>query len=146
MPAVLMNTPSPLPRSTTFVSPVTIRTPTSSAARRIEATIRSQRLQRQALFENEARAQGQRPRPGHGQVVDRAVDGQLADVAAGKEQRADDERVGRHGEPLRRARRAPRRRAAGCSAGSEPNAGRKNPSISRRITRPPPPWAICTVA
>ena len=33
MPAVLMYTPSPLPESTTFVSPVTIDTPAVRAAR-----------------------------------------------------------------------------------------------------------------
>ena len=39
MPAVLMNTPSPLPLSTTFVSPVMICTPHFFAASRIEQTI-----------------------------------------------------------------------------------------------------------
>ena len=40
MPAVLMKTPSPLPLSTTFVSPVTTCTPTCAAASRIDATMR----------------------------------------------------------------------------------------------------------
>ncbi len=38
-PEVLMNTPSPLPRSTTLVSPVTIGTPAARAAFAIESTI-----------------------------------------------------------------------------------------------------------
>ena len=40
IPEVVMKTPSPLPRSTTLVSPVTSATPASSHAARIEATIR----------------------------------------------------------------------------------------------------------
>ncbi len=97
MPAVLMKMPSPLPRSTTFVSPVTIRTPTPGAAA-IEATTRCSDFHRQPFFEDEARAEIKRFRPGHRQVVDRAEDGQLADVAAGEEYRADDERVGGEGQ------------------------------------------------
>ena len=41
IPVVLMNTPSALPRSTTLVSPATIGTPASSAARAIAAMMRS---------------------------------------------------------------------------------------------------------
>ena len=40
IPAVLMNIPSPLPRSTTFVSPVTIVTCARCAARAIDCTTR----------------------------------------------------------------------------------------------------------
>ena len=40
MPDVLMYTPSPLPRSTTFVSPVTMGTPARAAASLIAATTR----------------------------------------------------------------------------------------------------------
>ena len=40
MPVVVMYTPSPLPRSTTLVSPVTICTPAARAASVIDATIR----------------------------------------------------------------------------------------------------------
>jgi fused signal recognition particle receptor len=39
-PVVLMKTPSPLPRSTTLVSPVTMGTPASRAAAAIESTMR----------------------------------------------------------------------------------------------------------
>ncbi len=39
-PVVVMKTPSPFPASTTLVSPVTIGTPASRAARAIESTIR----------------------------------------------------------------------------------------------------------
>ena len=39
IPVVLMKIPSPLPRSTTFVSPVTMRTPDSSAAARMAVTM-----------------------------------------------------------------------------------------------------------
>jgi hypothetical protein len=40
MPVVLMNTPSPLPCSTTLVSPVTMGTPASRAAAAIDSTMR----------------------------------------------------------------------------------------------------------
>ena len=91
-------------------------------------------------------AQVERPRPGHRQVVHRAEDGQLADVAAGKEQRPDHERVGGEGQPgaadLDHGAVVRRPGAAGRAA----KAGRNRPSISPRISRPPPPWASCTVA
>ena len=54
-----------------------------------------QRLHRQAFFQDEACAQEARPRAAHRQVVHRAVDGQRADVAAGKEQRPHDVGIGR---------------------------------------------------
>lgn len=41
MPAVFTKSASPLPRSTTFVSPVTMRTPATSAVRRIDASTRA---------------------------------------------------------------------------------------------------------
>jgi hypothetical protein len=41
----------------------------------------------------------QRPGAGHSQVVDSTVDGQLADVPAGEEQRRDHERVGGERQP-----------------------------------------------
>jgi len=40
MPVVLMKIPSPLPRSTTLVSPVTTETPASAAARFMDWTTR----------------------------------------------------------------------------------------------------------
>ena len=99
MPAVLMKMPSPLPRSTTLVSPVTIRTPAAWAASRHRRHHAAERFHRQPLFENEARAEIGRLGPGHRQVVDRAADGQRADVAAGEEERTDDEAVGGEGQP-----------------------------------------------
>jgi hypothetical protein len=53
---------------------------------------------RQALFDDEAGGEGERGRAGHRQVVDGAVDGELADVATGEEEGADDEGVGGEGE------------------------------------------------
>ena len=49
---------------------------------------------RQALFENERRRQVQRTSTAHGEIVDRAVDCQPADVAAGEKNRSDYERIG----------------------------------------------------
>ena len=57
-PAVLMKMPSPWPFSTTLVSPVTMWTPASRAASRIETRIRLQVLDGEALLEDEADARG----------------------------------------------------------------------------------------
>ena len=65
MPAVLMKMPSPLPRSTTLVSPVTMDAPASSAGRRHRVHDPLTRLDREALLENEARAQGHAARAPH---------------------------------------------------------------------------------
>ena len=98
MPVVLMNMPSPLPRSTTLVSPVTIGTPAPPRGRPHGLHDAPQVVHGQALLEDEAGRQGQRPRPAHGQVVDRAVHRQRADVAAREEERADHEGVGGEGQ------------------------------------------------
>ena len=54
--------------------------------------------QRKALFQNEAGAEKPRLRAADRQVVDRAIHGQLADGAAGEEERLHDEGIGAHGE------------------------------------------------
>ena len=66
---------------------------------------------REALLEHERERQRERARAGHREVVDRAVDGELADRAAGEADRLDDEAVGRHARG-RRSRRRRRARAA----------------------------------
>ena len=55
--------------------------------------------ERQPLLDHEARGQIERARARHRDVVDRAVDRERADVAAGKEDRRDDIGVGRHHHP-----------------------------------------------
>ena len=100
MPAVLMKMPSPLPRSTTFVSPVTIFTPHSRAAAAIEATTFCSVSIGSPSSSTKPALKIKRLRPGHRQIVHRAEDRQFADIAAGKEQRTDDERVGGEGEFL----------------------------------------------
>src|ERR1035438_7575828 len=84
MPVVLMNTPSPLPFSTTLVSPVTISTGMSSAARPIDSA---------------TPPPGPGGRPPHPQIVHRAIPRQRSDVAAAKEQRLNHEGIRREGEP-----------------------------------------------
>jgi catalase-peroxidase len=82
-PVVLMKTPSPLPFSTTLVSPVTMGTPASRRrGHRFDDAL--QIGQRKAFFDDEAGRQVQRRGTRHGHVVDRAVHRQAADVAAGK--------------------------------------------------------------
>ena len=96
MPAVLMKIPSPLPLSTTLVSPVTSCTPAALAASAHAFHHRAERLHRKPFLQDETRAQVKRPRAAHGQVVDRAVHRQVADRPAGKHQRPHD--VGISGE------------------------------------------------
>ena len=80
----------------------------------------------------------------HRQVVHRAVNRQLADVAAGKEQRPHHEGVGGEGQPAPRISTT----APSCARPEGPlaKAGRNRPSIRFRMNRPPPPCASWTVA
>ena len=66
---------------------------------------------RKALLDHESGRQPERPRADHREVVDGAVDGELADVAARELERVHDVRVGREREPARRPGPPPRRRA-----------------------------------
>ena len=59
----------------------------------------AQIVDRQTLLEDQPDAQIERLGAAHRQVVDRAVDGERADVAAGKEQRPHDIGIGREGQP-----------------------------------------------
>ena len=68
IPAVLTKMPSPLPLSTTLVSPVTNCTPASARLHGLHDT--AERFHRQTLFEDEGRAQVKRPRTAHGEVID----------------------------------------------------------------------------
>ena len=52
----------------------------------------------EALLDDEAGREGEWPRARHGEVVDGAVDGELADVSAGEEERLDDVGIGRERE------------------------------------------------
>ena len=78
-PVVVMYIESHLPRSTTFVSPATTSTPAASAAAAIASTSCPQLVGREALLEHERERQRERSGARDGEVVDRAVDGQLAD-------------------------------------------------------------------
>ena len=57
----------------------------------------AQRFGGKSFFQNESRAQEQRPRAAHGQIVDGAVHGERPDVTAGEEQRLYHERIRRKG-------------------------------------------------
>ena len=71
MPVVLRNSPSAAPRGTTLVSPVTTATPQPRRRLGDAADDPPQRLQRQALLDDQAQAQVQRLGAADGQVVDR---------------------------------------------------------------------------
>ena len=113
-----------------------------AAAAAIASTSAPQLLGGEALLEHQRERERERPRAGHRQVVDRAVDGQLADRAAGEADRLDDEAVGRE----RQLDRAADRDRAGVGraprARREPSAGTSRPSISVWVALPPAPWAI----
>ena len=142
MPVVVMKTPSPLPFSTTLVSPVTIGTPASRAAARHAGNDAFQIGERKPLLQDEAGREVERPRARHGDVVDGAVHRERADVAAGKEQRRDHVPVGGHDQ----------------AAGGDVEGGlvvalgqqglskwRRNSSeISCAMARPPAPWVMST--
>ena len=147
-PAVLMNSLSALPRSTTLVSPVTICTPACSGRGRHRGDDPLQIGQGQPLFDDEPGAEPQRPGAAHAQVVDRAADGQLADVAAGEEEGADHVAVGGEGQARavgighwesEMSRRRPSRRAGagwGCRSGGQRAARPGRGSACRRSRGP----------
>ena len=84
--------------------------------------------------------QVQRRRAGDRQVVDGAVDGQVADVAAGEEQRRDHVRVGRERQPRAVDRPSRAASSSGSSSGLR-NCSRKIASISVCVALPPAPCA-----
>ena len=53
-----------------------------------------------AFFHDRRAGKVKRPRPADRQIVDRAADRELADVAAWENERIDDEGIGREGEPV----------------------------------------------
>jgi len=80
--------------------------------------------------------------PAHGEVVDRAVDREAADVAAGKKERLDDVESVREREPgAGEVRPAPPRHGA-QSRPELANTGPNTRSINSCVNRPPPPCAI----
>ena len=104
MPVVVMNSLSQAPLFTTLVSPVTIFTPASRAVAAIERAIWRRRSIGDSFLDDDGARQVQRHRAADGKIVDRAADRKLADVAAGKNQRIDDEGVGGEREPVAVAR------------------------------------------
>ena len=101
-----------------------------------------QRLHRQAFFQDQRRAEIERPRAAHGQIVHRAVDGERADIAAGKEQRSDNVGIGREGQPG--AGDVQGRAIVPLQQEVVAEAGSNRPSSSSCMRRPPPPCASCT--
>ena len=98
----------------------------------------AQQVDRQAFLDDRGAGQIERDRAADRQVVDRAAHGQLADVAAGKHQRIDHERVGGERQPVAvlapaaTSARAPDRRAA-------PAADCRTPRRTRRRSGPSSP-------
>ena len=97
-PVVQMYSWSAWPRSTTFVSPVTISTPAARGRAAIASTSARSTSASRPSSRISDRLSASGPRAGDGEVVDRAVDGELADRAAREADRLDDEAVGGHRE------------------------------------------------
>ena len=111
------------------------RPPRAAAA--IASTSARSVVGRQALLEDQRERQRERARARDGEVVDRAVDGQLADRAAGEAQRLDDEAVGRQRSSARRPHRAGvaqrrQRRASRTPARTGPRSASAWPCRRRR--------------
>ena len=132
-PVVVMKTPSPLPCSTTLVSPVTIGTPASRDAAAIDSDDALQVRQRKSLLEHERRGEIERARARHRDVVDRAVDGEAADVAA-RERTAATRRARRW-----RSRGVPAAwRSARCRSARAATRCRRRARRARRRAAPSP--------
>ena len=74
-------------------------TPAAAAASAMEAATRLQSFEGKAFFDDESGAQIERRGTAHGEIVNRAMDGQRTDIAAGEKQRLDHERIGGESEP-----------------------------------------------
>ena len=94
IPVVVIKILSQAPLFTTLVSPVTMVTPASRAVSRHRAAIRRKRSTGDPLFDDDRAGQVERRGAADREIVDGAADGELADVAAGENQRIDDERIG----------------------------------------------------
>jgi hypothetical protein len=81
-PAVVIKIPSPWPRPTTLVSPVTTQTPASAAVAAMESRISSRSDALESFGEDEAQRDSQRFGATDGQIVDGSADGEPADIAA----------------------------------------------------------------
>ena len=140
MPEVLMKILSPLPRSTTFVSPVTSFTPAVIGRGTHRLHDAPEILHRQTFLQNETGREIKRARAAHGEIVNGAMNGQLADVAAREKNRADDKRIGAEGQ---RVSPFNEKIAPSCSGSSSSlrNCGRTIFSISWWLSFPPLPCA-----
>ena len=108
MPAVLMKMPSALPRSTGVICEeenyvdlrVTRDNRDAGLLGHLAHRVRypAQVLDEEALLEDHADRDVARYSARHREVVDRAADGQLADIAAVEEQRLHDVRIRREGD------------------------------------------------
>src|SRR5664280_2625974 len=138
-PLTLMKTPSPFPRSTTFVSPVTIGTPAPAAAACIEATMRERSLRGRP-------SSRMRPAESASGCAPHIARSFTVPCTASEPMSPPGKKSGlTTNESVENARRAPptSKTAPSCSSRS---AGlskllRKTFSIRRCVIRPPPPCA-----
>ena len=87
MPEVFMKIWSAAPFSTTFVSPVTIETLGVASGFGSAFDNFFEHLKFKAFLDDKAETQCKRPCAGNGQIIDRAADGEFADIAAVEKQR-----------------------------------------------------------
>ena len=100
MPAVVRNSLSQAPLVDDLGVAGDDRDAGLARRRRHRAARRGAAARPAALLDDRGAGEVERHGAADGEVVDRAADRELADVAAGKEQRVDDVGVGREGEPV----------------------------------------------
>ena len=136
--------PSPLPRSTTLVSPVTIGTPASAQAAAIDATMRRRSSigKPSSSTKPALRASGSAPHIARSLTVPCTASEPMS--PPGKKSRLHDEAVGREGQAL--AADVEDRAVAELLEGGLRERRQEQLSMSRAVLRPPPPWASCTMS
>ena len=123
---------------TTLVSPVTMATPASRAVAAIDAAIRRRRSIVSPSSTIDGAGEIERHRAADGEIVDRAAHREPADIAAGEDQRIDDEGIGGEGKPVA-ARARDRRDRAAPDRPAERAADCRTPRRTRRRSGPSSP-------
>jgi hypothetical protein len=139
-----MKTPSPLPRSTTLVSPVTMATPAAAAAAPHGGHDARRVVDRQpsSRMKPAESASGRAPHMARSFTVPWTASEPMS--PPGKKSGRDDEGVGGEGEPAP-PMRAPPGRASAASVGLSKAGRKRSRSAAAESLRPPPPWPMTTV-
>ena len=144
MPDVVMKMPSPLPRSTTLVSPVTSATPHAAAVSRIERTTRSSSACGSPSSSTKAAARNAVVAPAMARSLIVPQTASLPMSPPGKNRGLTTKES-----VVRATRSAPMVTTAlscGAGASADEKARRKTDATRSCADRPPPPWASWIVS